>query len=134
MLLYTTWNQFNLYTGGGISIRHLTRSPFKAVYFQKLCKNYSYKTIETTIMKEEPKTKRILIYVVNVLSRWIGGNRKRLNDRRTGIENGEKQRLRQLGDKWQSKPMFLNIFDLRSSIVITFLIATYPVCFCCLFF
>ena len=34
---------------------------------------------------------------------------------------------RQLGDKWQSKTMFLTIFDLRSSIVLTFLITSSPV-------
>ena len=33
----------------------------------------------------------------------------------------------QLGDKWQSKALFLTIFDLRSLIVLTFLIAAYPV-------
>ena len=35
----------------------------------------------------------------------------------------------QLDDKWQSKTLFLTIFDLRSSIVLTFLIAPYTVCF-----
>ena len=30
------------------------------------------------------------------------------------------------GDKWQSKTLFLTIFDLRSSIVLTFSIAAYP--------
>ena len=34
---------------------------------------------------------------------------------------------RQSGDKWQSKTLFLKILDLRSSIVLTFSIATYPV-------
>ena len=34
---------------------------------------------------------------------------------------------RQSGDKWQSKTLFLTIFDLRSSIVLTFSIAAYPV-------
>ena len=34
-----------------------------------------------------------------------------------------------LGDKWQSKTMFLTIFDLPSSIVLTFLIAAYTVWF-----
>ena len=37
---------------------------------------------------------------------------------------------RQLGDKWQSKTLFLNIFDLRSSILLTFSIAIYPVWEC----
>ena len=31
------------------------------------------------------------------------------------------------GDKWQSKTLFLTSFDLRSSIVLTFLITAYPV-------
>ena len=31
------------------------------------------------------------------------------------------------GDKWQSKTLFRTIFDLRSSIVLTFSIAGYPV-------
>ena len=34
---------------------------------------------------------------------------------------------RQSGDKWQSKTLFLTIFDLRLSIVLTFSIAAYPV-------
>ena len=32
------------------------------------------------------------------------------------------------GDKWQSKILFLTIFDLRSSVLLTFSIAAYPVC------
>ena len=35
---------------------------------------------------------------------------------------------RQSGDKWKSKILFLGVLDLRSSIVLTFSIATYPVC------
>ena len=35
---------------------------------------------------------------------------------------------RKMGDKWQSKTRFLAIFDLRSSIILTFSIAAYPVC------
>ena len=31
------------------------------------------------------------------------------------------------GDKWQSKTLFLTIFDLRSSIVLKYSIAVYPV-------
>ena len=34
---------------------------------------------------------------------------------------------RQIGDKWQSKTLFLTCFDLRLSIVLTFSIAAYPV-------
>ena len=35
--------------------------------------------------------------------------------------------IEKLGDKWQSKTLFPTIFDLRSSIVLTFSIAAYPV-------
>ena len=35
---------------------------------------------------------------------------------------------RQSSDKWQSKKLFLTIFDLRVSIVLTFSIFVYPVC------
>ena len=35
---------------------------------------------------------------------------------------------RHTGDKWQSKTLFLTIFDLRSSIVLMFSIAAHPVC------
>ena len=34
---------------------------------------------------------------------------------------------RHLGDKWQSKTLFLTILYLRSSIVLTFSIVAYPV-------
>ena len=34
---------------------------------------------------------------------------------------------RHSGDKWQSKTLFLTVFDLRSSIVLTVSIAAYPV-------
>ena len=36
------------------------------------------------------------------------------------------------GDKCQSKTLFLLIFDLRSSVVLAFSIAAYPVCRCAL--
>ena len=36
---------------------------------------------------------------------------------------------RQCDDKWQSKTLFLTIFDICSSIVLVFSIATYPFCF-----
>ena len=36
---------------------------------------------------------------------------------------------RPTGDKWQSKTLFLAIFDPRSSIVKSVSIAAYPVCF-----
>ena len=35
---------------------------------------------------------------------------------------------RQLGNKWQSKTLFLTNFDLRLSMVLKFSIATYPLC------
>ena len=35
---------------------------------------------------------------------------------------------RQSGDEWQSKTLFLIIFDLRSSILLHFSIAAYTVC------
>ena len=35
---------------------------------------------------------------------------------------------RQSGDKWQSKTLFLTIYDLRSTIVLTVPISAYPVC------
>ena len=35
----------------------------------------------------------------------------------------------QTGDKWQSKTLFLTNFDLRSTVVLTFSIAAYPMCF-----
>ena len=38
---------------------------------------------------------------------------------------------RQSGDKWQSKSLFLTIFDLRSSMVLTFSIAAYPLWYSC---
>ena len=36
--------------------------------------------------------------------------------------------LSPVGNKWQLKTLFLTIFDLFSSIVLVFSIATYPVC------
>ena len=38
---------------------------------------------------------------------------------------------RQSGEYWQSKAMYLNIFSLPSSLVLTFSTATYLVCFSC---
>ena len=39
---------------------------------------------------------------------------------------GRQMAIEKSGDKWQSKTLFQTIFDLRSSIVLTFLIAAYP--------
>ena len=46
------------------------------------------------------------------------------NYRQTRIKNRYKQAT---GDRWQSKTLFLTIFDLRSSVVLTFSIAAYPI-------
>ena len=40
---------------------------------------------------------------------------------------GRQMAIEKSGDKWQSKTLFPTIFDLRSSIVLTFSIAAYPV-------
>ena len=56
------------------------------------------------------------------VSHRIGGNRNYLSYRRTYIKIKLKTEFsiaifRPTGDKWQSKTLFLTIFDLRSSIV-----------------
>ena len=72
------------------------------------------------------------IRLVRSATYQIGGNRKCFLQ----STNADKKSLetifsiaicRQLGDKWQSKTLFLTIFDLRSSIVLTFSIAAYHV-------
>ena len=40
---------------------------------------------------------------------------------------GRQMAIEKSGDKWQSKTLFPTIFDLRSSIELTFSIAAYPV-------
>ena len=40
---------------------------------------------------------------------------------------GRQMTIEKSGDKWQSETLFRTIFDLRSSIVLTFSIACYPV-------
>ena len=67
-----------------------------------------------------------------LLPHRVGGNRKRYqqstNADQKSIETVFSIPIcRQCGDKWQSKTLFLFIFDLRSSIVLAFTIATYPV-------
>ena len=62
----------------------------------------------------------------------LGGNRKRYkqstNTNQKSIETVFSIPIcRQCGDKWRSKTLFLLIFDLRSSIVLAFSIAAYPV-------
>ena len=67
-----------------------------------------------------------------LLSHRIGDNRKR-SKQSTNADQKSLETVfsiaicRQLGDKWQSKSLFLTRFDLRSSIVLTFTIAAYPV-------
>ena len=43
------------------------------------------------------------------------------------IADWRQMTIEKSGDKWQSKTLFRTIFDLRSSIVLTFSIAGYPV-------
>ena len=65
-------------------------------------------------------------------SHRVGGNRKRYQQ----STNADQKSLetvfsiaicRQRGDQWQSKALFLTIFELPSSIVLAFSIAAYPV-------
>ena len=63
----------------------------------------------------------------------VGGNRKRYKQSRNADQKSIETVFsiaicRQWGVKWQSKTLFLLIFDLRSSIVLAFSIAAYPVC------
>ena len=65
-----------------------------------------------------------------LLTNPVGGNRKHYQ--RTWIKKSIETVFSiaiccQCGDKWQSKTLFLTPFDLRSSIVLTFSIAAYPV-------
>ena len=68
----------------------------------------------------------------DIISTRVGGNRKRYQQ----STNADQKSIEtvfsiaiccQCGDKWQSKTLFLLIFDQRSSIVLAFLIAAYPV-------
>ena len=69
-------------------------------------------------------------FLFNTLGRWLSKTLLTIDER------GSKSLdtvfsiaiCRQLGDKLQSKTPLLAIFDLRSSIVLTFPIAAYPVC------
>ena len=75
----------------------------------------------------------MLIILIGALTHWVGGNRKR-SCQSTNADQKPLETVfsiaicRQSGDKWQSKTLFLMIFDLHSSIVLTFLIVTYPLC------
>ena len=62
----------------------------------------------------------------------VGGNRKRYQQSTNADQKSIETVFwiaicRQWGDKWQSKTLFLLILDLRSSIVLVFSIAAYPV-------
>ena len=63
---------------------------------------------------------------------WEGSNRKRYQPS-TNVDQKSIETIfsiaicRQCCDKWQSKTLFLKMFDLRSSIVLVFSIAAYPV-------
>ena len=68
-----------------------------------------------------------------LISHQVGGSRKRSYQ----SPNADQKSLetvfsiaicRPSGDKWQSKKLFLTVFDLRSLIVLAFSIAAYPVC------
>ena len=65
-------------------------------------------------------------------SHRVGGNRKRYQQSTNADQRSKEIVLsvaicHQWSDKWQSKTLFLLIFDLRSSIVLAFSIAAYPV-------
>ena len=72
-----------------------------------------------------------VFYLINAhapIAHPVGGNRKRYQQ----LTNADQKSIetvfsiaicRQCGDKWQSKTLFLSIFDLRSSIVLAFSIA-----------
>ena len=66
-----------------------------------------------------------------MISHRVGDNRKLLTlDERGSKIAGTALSIvicRQSGEKRQTKNLFLMVFDLRSSIVLTFLIAAYPV-------
>ena len=62
----------------------------------------------------------------------VGSNRKRHQQSTNAAQKSIKTVFsiaicRQYGEKWQSKTLFLTIFDLRSSIVLAISIAAYPV-------
>ena len=71
------------------------------------------------------------MYFIKITHR-AGGNRKR-SLQSTNADQKSLETVfsivicRQSGDKWQSKTLFLTIFDLRSAIVPTFSIVAYPV-------
>ena len=73
------------------------------------------------------------VFIQGSLSHRVGGNQKRYQQS-TNIDKKSIETVfsiairRQCGDKWQSKTLFITIFDLHSSIVLVFSIAAYPVC------
>ena len=98
-------------------------------------------TITTTITTTVVTTTTIAAaattaIITTTLPKRIGGNQKR-NQQSTNADQKSIETVfsiaicRQWGDKWQSKTLFLLIYDLRSSIVLAFSIAAYPVCLRC---
>ena len=74
------------------------------------------------------------LFTTCIFTHRVGGNQKRYlqstNADQKSIETVFSIVIcRQCGDKWQSKTLFLTIFDQRSSIVLAFSVAAYPVCF-----
>ena len=86
-----------------------------------------FKDIVANALSRNDQTISITIKYAPV-SHWIGSDRKSFEQ----SMNADHKSLeivfsiaicRQLSNKWQSKTMFLTIFDLRSSIVLTISIA-----------
>ena len=68
------------------------------------------------------------LYLSILSTHRLGGNQKHNHQsRNVGQKSIETVFLIAIGDKWQSKTLFLLIFDLRSLIVLVFSIAAYPV-------
>ena len=70
--------------------------------------------------------------VISTVSHRVGRYRKRYRQSTNADQKSIETMFsiaicRQCGDKWQSKALFLLFFDLRSSIVLAFSIAAYPV-------
>ena len=73
------------------------------------------------------------VFIQGSLPHRVGGNQKHYLQLTNADQKSTETVFsiaicRQCGDKWQSKTLFLTIFDLRLLIVLAFLIAAYPVC------
>ena len=76
---------------------------------------------------------RKIVNIFLAITRQVGSNRKHYQQSTTTDKKSIETVFliaicRQCGDKWQSKTLFLMIFYQRSSIVLAFSIAAYPVC------